>query len=509
MWIQISRLMIQKHLRPERGLNSKSLVILLISMTLQAGNSSLLFSHESPPTDNVARLIANGERLADGQVPRKLNVIMVVIDDLRTELGCYGVEEVHSPNIDRFATKGMRFNHAYAQYPVCNPSRSSFLSGLRPEEVGILSNTIPFRRIQPDLIALPQLFRKNGYYTAGIGKIFHLSVDKGAKPTLFEDPLSWDYFFDALSGTTRLGRQGAGRNLTNGKIPWATWKAAEGDDIDQPDGINNQELLKVVEAQHDRPFFIGYGIHKPHDPFIAPKKYFEYYPEGSTQLANEPADRSKRVKMAIPNDHQFADFTDTERREFKRAYQAGVSFADAQVGKLMDLLDDLELWVSTIVIVMGDHGYHLGEHDWWNKVTVFEDGARAPMMIWVPDALGMGQPTDSLVEFIDLYPTLTDYAGLKAPHHLSGMSLRPILDDPLSSVKEAAYTQVTRGPNAMGRSVRTPRWRYTEWAHGKHGVELYDHLKDPGEYYNLGDNPEYTNVVSQMTELLGQGFLTK
>jgi len=159
MWIQISRLMIQKHLRPERGLNSKSLLILLISMTLQAGNSSMLFSYESAPKDNVAWLKTNGEQLADTQVPRKLNVIMVVIDDLRTELGCYGVEQVYSPNIDRFATKGMRFNHAYAQYPVCNPSRSSFLSGLRPEEVGILSNTIPFRRIQPDLIALPQLFR--------------------------------------------------------------------------------------------------------------------------------------------------------------------------------------------------------------------------------------------------------------------------------------------------------------------------------------------------------------
>ena len=431
---------------------------------------------------------------------------MVVIDDLRTELGCYGVDAMHSPSIDRFAQKSMLFNHAYAQYPVCNPSRSSFLSGLRPDEVGIISNTVPLRRVQPNLVTLPQLFRENGYFTAGIGKIFHLSVDHADERALFVDPLSWDYFFDALDGTTKTGRQGAGRNLTNGKIPWATWQAAAGDDADQPDGINNLEVLKVLEDNHERPFFIGYGIHKPHDPFIAPKKYFEFYPEGRTQLAEEPEGRSKRIKMAIPNDRIFAEFTDQERREFKRAYQAGVSFADAQVGKLMDRLDQLELWDSTIVIIMGDHGYHLGEHDWWNKVTVFEDGARAPMLIWVPDALGMGKPTDSLMEFIDLYPTLVDYAGLAPPHKLSGASLRPVLEDPNASVKEAAYTQVTRGPKVMGRSVRTRRWRYTEWGEGKHGVELYDHSKDSGEYYNLSANPEYAHVVSQMKQLLQGGL---
>jgi uncharacterized sulfatase len=447
-----------------------------------------------------------GGHTVNAQDAEKTNVIMVVIDDLRTELGCYGVDAMHSPSIDRFAKKGMLFNHAYAQYPVCNPSRSSFLSGLRPDEVGIISNTVPLRRVQPNLVTLPQLFRENGYFTAGIGKIFHLSVDHADERALFVDPLSWDYFFDALDGTTKTGRQGAGRNLTNGKIPWATWKAAAGDDADQPDGINNLEVLKVLEDNHERPFFIGYGIHKPHDPFIAPKKYFEFYPEGRTQLAEEPEGRSKRIKMAIPNDRIFAEFTDQERREFKRAYQAGVSFADAQVGKLMDRLDQLELWDSTIVIIMGDHGYHLGEHDWWNKVTVFEDGARAPMLIWVPDALGMGKPTDSLMEFIDLYPTLVDYAGLAPPHKLSGASLRPVLEDPNVSVKEAAYTQVTRGPKVMGRSVRTRRWRYTEWGEGKHGVELYDHSKDSGEYYNLSANPEYAHVVSQMKQLLQGGL---
>ena len=437
---------------------------------------------------------------------KPLNVLMIVIDDLRTELNCYGVDLVHSPNIDRLAQKSMLFNHAYAQYPVCNPSRSSFLSGLRPDEVGITSNSLPFRRIQPDLVTLPQLFRENGYFTAGLGKIFHLSVDHPEKRVLFEEPQSWDYFFDALDQTTKLGRKGEGRDLSGGTIPWANWKAAEGGDSDQPDGINNAMALRVLEDHKDKPFFIGYGIHKPHDPFIAPKKYFEHYPKGSTQLADEPEDRSKRAKLAIPNDDFFEIFTDQERMEFKRAYQAGVSFADAQVGKILDAMDRLELWDNTIVILMGDHGYHLGEHDWWNKVTIYESGARAPMIVWMPNAAGMGQATNAIMEFVDLYPTLVDYAGLEAPHALSGHSIRPILENPSLPGKAAAYTQVNRG-NRVGRSVRNARWRYTEWDNGKLGIELYDHNKDSGEYYNLSANPEYADICKVMKQLLDQGFV--
>lgn len=437
------------------------------------------------------------------------NVLMIVVDDLRTELNCYGVKAVHSPNIDRLARKGMLFENAYAQYPVCNPSRSSFLTGLRPDEVGITSNTVPLRRVWPDLVTLPQLFRENGYYTAGLGKIYHLSVDEVTKEghkVLFEDPKSWDYFFDALHNTTELGRKGEGRNLTGGKIPWATWQATEGDDVDQPDGQITEEVIRVLEENHEKPFFIGYGIHKPHDPFIAPKKYFDLYPKGRTELAKEPEDRITPPKLAVPNHRDFAEFTDKERREFKRAYHAGVSFADAQIGKVFETMDRLKLWDNTIVIIMGDHGYHLGEHGWWNKVTLFEDGSRAPMIIWVPEASGMGQPTDSIMEFVDLYPTLIDYAGLEAPHELSGISMRPIFDDPQAETKKAAYSQVNRGPH-VGRSVRTARWRYTEWGEdGKLGAELYDHSKDSGEYYNLAENPEYTTIRSYMKKGLDEGF---
>jgi uncharacterized sulfatase len=436
----------------------------------------------------------------------KPNVLLIVVDDLRTELGCYGVGEVLSPNIDRLARKGVLFHNAYAQYPVCNPSRASFLSGLRPEETGILSNDVPFRRLNPDLVALPQLFRQNGYYTAGLGKIFHRSVDQPGRAVLFEDPQSWDYFYDGGKDATKLGRQGEGRNLTQGRLSWCQWLAAEGDDLDQADGLAAEAAVRIIETNNGTPFFIGLGIHKPHDPFVAPRKYFDRYPEGETKLAVEPEDRSPMIPLAIPNHTDFAGFTDKERKEFKRAYQACVSFADAQIGKVFDVLDRLSLWDNTIVIIMGDHGYHLGEHDWWNKVTVFELCARAPMMIWSPGARGMGTGTKAIMEFVDLYPTLVDYAGLQAPHRLSGESLRPVLDNPSLPGKAAAYTQVTRGKN-MGRSVRTERWRYTEWGpNGKLGVELYDHDKDPGEYYNLSSNPEYADRCRQLQGLLAQGF---
>ena len=443
------------------------------------------------------------------QPAKPMNVLFIVVDDLRPELGCYGVDEVVSPHIDRLAKKGVLCRNAYAQYPVCNPSRSSFISGKRPDEIGIVSNTLPFRKVLPDLVSLPQLFRQNGYFTAGIGKIFHLAEPRNGKKVLFEDPLSWDYFYDGMHDAKKPGKSGEGRNLTNGKIPWCTWSAAEGGDDDQADGLNAAAAIRILEDHHDKPFFMGLGFHKPHDPFIAPKKYFDLYPVEKTKLAVEPEDRSKQVKHATPNQSDFASFTDKERREFKRAYQACVSFTDAQIGKVFATMDRLKLWENTMVVLIGDHGYHLGEHEWWNKVTVYERGAGAPMIVWVPGANGMGKPTSALIEFVDIYPTLIDYAGLKAPHDLSGQSLRPVMDNPELPGKNAAYTQVNRG-KSVGRSVRTARWRYTQWGpDGKDGIELYDHSNDSGEYHNLCGNPEHANTLNDLTKLLEKGLPEK
>ena len=437
---------------------------------------------------------------------KPMNVLFIVVDDLRKELGCYGVEEVISPNIDRLARKGMLFHNGYAQYPVCNPSRSSFLSGLRPDELGILSNTVALRAVHPDIVTLPQLFRENGYFTAGLGKIFHLALPTEGKRVLFADPQSWDHFYDGKADETRLGKTGIGRDLTDGKLGWCKWLAAEGDDLDQGDGQTAREAVEILEKHHDEPFFIGLGFHKPHDPFYAPKKYYDLYPEGSTRLAVEPEDRSPRVPLAIPSETQFAKFTDRERMEFKRAYHACTSFTDTQLGKVFEAMDRLDLWDNTIVTLIGDHGYHLGEQDWWNKVTVYERCASAPMMVWVPGATGMGQDTEAIVEFLDFFPTLVELAGLEPPHLLSGTSFSAVLDDPSLPGKKAAYTQVTRGQK-MGRSVRTRQWRYTEWGRdGESGIELYDHTKDPGEYYNLADHPELASVRKTMKAILDEGF---
>jgi uncharacterized sulfatase len=436
-----------------------------------------------------------------------MNVLFIVIDDLRPELGCYGNGTMVTPNIDRLAAQGVKFNHAYCQYPVCNPSRSSFLTGKRPDEIGIVSNRVSFRKKWPDLVTLPQLFRERGYYTAGLGKLFHVGLDDNGEQTLFRDTISFDYSYRALGNSPAIGTKGQGRKAGDGSIPWCKWLAAEGGDEAQPDGMLAAAAVRALEENHDRPFFVSVGFHKPHDPFIAPKEYFDLYPLSQVQLANDPKDRIPLLKYALPKSYDFSTFTDQDCREIKRAYHACTSFSDAQVGKLLDAMDRLELWDNTIVLLLGDHGYHLGEHGWWNKVTVFELGARCPMIMWIPGAKGMGQETSSVVEFLDLYPTFVDYCGLQAPHKLSGKSLRPVLEDPTNAWDEAAYTQVVRGKVGMGYSVCHGPYRFTQWGEkGEGGYELYDHSQDHVGYYNLANEPEYSEVRERLAQLLKQGF---
>ncbi|CAA6680182.1 MULTISPECIES: sulfatase, partial [unclassified Lentimonas] len=434
-----------------------------------------------------------------------MNVILIVADDLRNELNCYGADHVISPNIDRLANMGMRFDNAYSQLSVCNPSRASFLSGLRPEQLGILDNNAQVRILYPNLMTFPILFRSKGYYTAGIGKIYHAGVNSQGNWAFFQDPLSWMDFFNGT--TTDLGKQGAGRNVTNNEAGWANWLAALGDDEDQRDGQNATEAMRLIENHHEEPFFIGIGFHKPHDPFHAPAKYFDMYPIENIELEQMPADRSTLVSYALSTQWDFAsNMNDIDRAEFKRSYLACTTFTDAQIGRIFSKLDEHNLWDSTIVIFIGDHGYHLGEQDWWNKVTLYDHGVRVPMIMWVPGASGMGQSTSSLVELVDLYPTLVDYLGFAAPHQLAGKSLKPILDDPAQSVKNAAYSAISRDsePNrVIGRSIRTDDWRYTQWNEdGIEGRELYDVNNDTLNYYNLAGDPAYADVEQELKAML-------
>ncbi len=427
---------------------------------------------------------------------RMKNVLFITVDDLNHSLGCYGHSVVKSPNIDRLAGCGVRFDRAYCQFPVCNPSRTSLLTGLRPDSTGVFDNTTAFRSKLPNAITLPQLFRRHGYFTARVGKIFHSGRNT-------DDPQAWDLTSDPKG--TLLGKEGQGRNLTGGRIRWCRWLAAEGDDLDQSDGQIAAEAVRLLEQQRHGPFFLAVGFHKPHDPFIAPKRYFDLYPLERLTPPTDPIDRSADLPQAMAGSWktEFDRFTDRERRQFMRAYYAGISFMDAQVGKIMAALDRLELWHSTTVVFLSDHGYHLGERGWWNKNTLFELSARAPLIVVTPESAKKPKNCSRIVEFVDIYPTLADLCGLGVPGNLEGTSFRPLLNDPDLPGSKTAFTQVQRG-TVVGRSVRTKRWRYTEWDQGAGGVELYDHDSDPGEYYNLARDPQHTETIAELRKVLRQ-----
>jgi uncharacterized sulfatase len=444
------------------------------------------------------QLSTRSRKETTGKSRRKPNVLFIVVDDLNNSLGCYGHSIVKSPNIDSLAERGIRFERAYCQFTVCNPSRTSFLTGLRPDSTGILNNKVPFRSKLPDAVTLPQLFREHGYFTARVGKIFHA----GGK---MDDSKAWDIASDPKG--TPLGKKGEGRNLTGGRVKWCRWLAAEGNDEDQSDGQVAAEAVKFLEQHHNEPFFIAAGFHKPHDPFIAPKRYFDLYPLESLKLPKDPPDRSDELPQAIGSGWKkdFDRFTDRERLEFMRAYYAGISFMDAQVGKIIEAMDRLDLWRNTVVMFFGDHGYHLGQRGWWNKNTVFELSARAPLIVVRPQMRRKGGSCSRIVEFVDFYPTLADLCGLPVPENLEGRSFKPLLNNPNLPWKKMAFTQVQRGKIA-GRSVRTERWRYTEWDEGRQGVELYDHENDPGEYYNLANVRRYARTVVRLNRLLRENM---
>lgn len=435
---------------------------------------------------------------------RRLNVLLIAADDLRNELGCYG-SFVKTPNLDRLAARGMRFDRAYCQYPVCNPSRTSLMTGLRPGTTKILENNTHFRKTIPDAITLPQLFRQHGYFTASLGKIFHRGLTMEDLRPEMDDTNSWNLsrYFQA----TERGLKGEGRNLTGGRLAWCRWLAAEGGEEDQPDGQIAREGIRLLEAHRDKPFFIALGFHKPHDPFHAPKKYFDLYPLDSLKLLDHEATGATNAPQAVPSGWktQFDHFTDRERREYLRSYYACVSFMDAQVGKVLDALDRNQLWDRTLVVFFGDHGFHLGERGWWNKSTLFELSARAPLIVWAPGAKSMGKSSARLVEFIDIFPTVAELCGLDAPARLEGRSFVPLLHDPARAWKNAAFTQVQRGRLAA-YSVRTERWRYTEWDGGAKGIELYDHNSDPGEWHNLASQKQHAATIRDLSALLKRQF---
>jgi len=436
---------------------------------------------------------------------RKRSVLFIAVDDLACRLGCYGDGVAKTPHIDALAASGVCFERAYTQIPLCNPSRASLMTGMRPDRTKVYDLERHFRDEQPEAVTLPQRFRAAGYRTVRFGKVFHYDVPGGIGTDGLDDVFSWDERYNP-SGRDRTDEAMVTNAEPGRPISAAlSWLAAEGADDEQTDGMVATGAIEWLDRHGDQPFFLAVGFFRPHTPFVAPRKYFELYPEASMRLPFSPDNDRDDIPLAafahncaIPN-YGLANATLIEAT---RAYYASVSFVDAQIGRLLAALKASGLADKTLVVLWSDHGYHLGEHQGvWQKRTLFEESARSPLLIRMPGAGGNGRSCRRVVEFVDLYPTVLEAAGLDAADDaaidpaIDGRSLVPLLDDPDRTWESFAVTQILRPQDArlnqpvMGCSVRTERYRYTEWGEGAQGVELYDHQSDPGEFRNLAIRP--------------------
>jgi len=375
------------------------------------------------------------------------------------------------------------------------------LSGLRPDAIRIYDLATHFRHTVPDVVTLPQLFKQNGYFVARVGKIFHYGVPGDIGTCGLDDWKSWNQSINPR------GRDKDEENILINFTPKRglgsslSYLEADGTDEEQTDGILATEVIRLLEKHQDRPFFIAAGFYRPHCPYVAPKKYFDLYDLKDIKVPSVPNGYQESVpQLALRSTVPWPWFGITEQQAAKsiHAYYAAISFVDAQVGRILDALERLGLSENTTVVFWGDNGYHLGEHGLWKKQSLYEGSARVPLVFAGAGVGARGMACRRTVESLDIYPTLADLCGLEAPSNLAGASLRPLLSDPSEQWRRPAYTQVQRG-SVFGYSVRTERWRYTEWDGGAQGIELYDYENDPEELKNLATNRSYESVLAEMS----------
>jgi arylsulfatase A-like enzyme len=452
------------------------------------------------------------------------NVLFLISDDLNNYLGCYDDPRAKTPNIDKLAARGVRFDKAYCTFPLCGPSRNSMLTGLYPNSTGIQSNGTLFRQTIPAQPSLSQVFRQQGYFAARIGKLYHYNVPTSIGTNGHDDPASWELELNP-AGVDRLEEQPQITTLTPGQ--WGgtlSWYASPKSDEHHTDAMMAKDAEWVLERcarPGERPFFLAVGFFRPHTPYVSPKTpYFDMYPEAEMPVVTGVAEDQADVPAAALGSYKKEQdkLTDPMRREVLQAYYASISFMDAQVGRVIAALDRTGLAQNTIIVFTSDHGYHMGEHGLWQKQSLFEGSSRVPMLIVAPGVSKEGSVVSAPVSHLDLFPTLTELAGVKGPGNLQGQSLVPMIKDTSATGRGWALTQVVRGGGIkrfgaakatgdggkrfFGYSLRTARYRYTEWDEGTQGSELYDHDADPKELTNLAKDPAQAAIIADLAAQL-------
>ena len=437
---------------------------------------------------------------------RKTNVLFIISDDLCTALSGYGHPQCKTPNLDRLAKRGVQFERAYSQFPLCGPARAAIMTGLYPASIGATGNRqSDFRNRHADIVTMPQLFRQNGYYTARVSKIYHMGVPgdilEGA-PGL-DDPLSWDKAIN-IKGPEQYAdgvREDLCPKVTHQGVDFVKIEALGGDLV-HADGMTADTAVKLLREHKEESFFLAVGMVRPHVPLVAPKGYFDPYPADRMKIPEMPEgdlDDVPKAAQTQTNDVKYG-MSEEQQRKTLGAYYASVAYMDAQAGKILDELERLDLAGNTIVVFTSDHGYNLGQHTCWQKLSLFEDTVRVPLIIAAPGLGLQGAKSCRVVEHIGLYPTLAALCGLDAPDYLHGRSFAPLMRNPDDEAfaENAAYT-ISRN---NGESLRTARWHYNLWDDGKAGVELYDQERDPNEFHNLADDPRHAELRSALDKRL-------
>ncbi len=496
----------------------------MMTHELSMSRSNPISRREFLRTAAVVAATGLAGKLGAAQAGRRKNVLFIAVDDLRNELGCYGVKGIHSPNMDRLAARGTAFDRAYCQQAVCSPSRTSLMTGCRPDTTKVYDLVTHFRKAIPEVVTLPQHFKSQGYFTRSVGKIYHPGFDD--KPSWSEPAprvnrptyaLEENKAIVARKTAAVAGKESANPSARSNATKGPAYECADVPDNTYSDGAIADAAIEMLREAKDRRFFLAVGFLKPHLPFVAPKKYWDLYRRDEIPMAPNPFAPTDAPKFTLADWGELRAYegmprkgalTDEQARTLKHGYYACVSYMDAQLGRVLAELDRLGLREQTAIVLWGDHGWKLGEHGAWCKHSNVENDTHAPLICCAPGQKASGRHTKALVEFVDIYPSLCELAGLPLPSHVEGTSFAPLLDAPERPWKRAAFSQYPRG-GVMGYSMRTDRYRLTRWLNrdgSEAARELYDHQNDPQENVNVAERPENKALVEELTKQMQAGW---